>query len=77
MYQIQEDVDLWRSLIKAMGGALVPSKTFGHVIDFMWKDEDWSYTLIEDVPATLEMSNTKGTLHDVEQLEPNCTRRTL
>jgi hypothetical protein len=33
---MQEGLDLWEGLIKAMGGALVPEKSYWYLLDFKW-----------------------------------------
>ncbi len=65
MYQMQEAVDLWSGLIHGTGGALFPSKTFWYVIDFKWQKEEWAYAKMYEIPGSLEMSDTVGTIYQI------------
>ncbi len=77
MYHMQEAVNLWSGLIQGTGDAWIPPKTFWYVIDFTWQDEDWEYTMVEEVRGSLELTGLEGMVNDIESLEPYCVRRTF
>ncbi len=37
------------------GRTLGPRKTFWYAIDFDWKDGEWEYIMMADLPSTLAM----------------------
>ncbi len=73
----QEGVTLWEGIIRATGGAIVPSKTHWYLIDFKWKDGKWRYALKDESPGTLHVRDCNGILHPLERLQPFEARRTL
>jgi len=38
----------------------VPSKSYWYLIDFKWKEGNWSYKLNEHGPATLTVKDLNG-----------------
>jgi hypothetical protein len=48
---LQQAIDTWEGGLKVAGGALVPEKTFWYLIDFEWKNGEWSYKSTKDCPG--------------------------
>jgi hypothetical protein len=60
----QRHLDEWEGLIRATGGALVPSKSFWYLVDFQWDGTDWIYWDTADMPASISVRNTAGTAYE-------------
>ncbi len=57
--------------------ALDTGKTFWYVIDFSWKDGDWEYAKMADLPDTVIMKDTQNRVHEIKGLGPDISRQTL
>ena len=66
--EMQQGLDLWEGLLKVMGGALVPAKSFWYLIDFQWKEGRWHYATDDETPATLSMLDHNGVWHVLTRL---------
>ena len=49
--EMQIVLDRWGGVLRATGGALVPSKSHWCAIDFAWDGSTWNYRSITDVPG--------------------------
>ena len=49
---MQEGLDLWKGLLKATGGALIPEKSYWYLIDFTWHNGEWWNSTTEETPLT-------------------------
>ena len=52
---MQEVVDQWEGSIRATGGALVPSKSYWYLIDFVMKNGAWKYRSIQNMPGDISI----------------------
>jgi len=57
---MQAVLNLWNSRLSAMGGALVPEKSFWYAINFRWRSGHWSYMPKQTAVEPLEMNNHVG-----------------
>jgi len=57
---MQAALDLWNNGLSAMGGALVPEKSFWYAIDFKWRSSRWSYMPKQTAVEPLEMNDHVG-----------------
>jgi hypothetical protein len=74
----QRHLDEWEGLIRATGGALVPSKSFWYLVDFQWDGTDWIYRDTADMPASISVRNTAGTAYEeLTRKNPNESEVTL
>ena len=60
LVQMQEVVDHWEGGLKATGGALVPSKSYWYLVDFIWDGKKWTYLTKEDVPGDISIRTVDG-----------------
>jgi hypothetical protein len=60
LVQMQEVVDHWEGGLKATGGALVPSKSYWYLVDFIWDGKKWTYSTKEDVPGDISIRTVDG-----------------
>ena len=74
---MQSSVNQWQGLLRATGGALVPSKCFWYLIDFQWANNCWSYKTSLQHPGELTIND--DLLHRVRipRLHTSEARRTL
>jgi hypothetical protein len=75
--EMQEVVDRWEGSIRATGGALVPSKSYWYLIDFVWKNGQWKYRSIKSMPGDISIRGVDGIRVTLERLEPSEARETL
>lgn len=57
---IHGGINTWEGGLKAMGGALVPSKSYWYLIDFEWKNNQWQYIIKDNAPAELSIRDANG-----------------
>jgi hypothetical protein len=57
---MQEALDAWEGGLKVTGGAIVPEKTFWYLIDFKWKQGEWSYKNSSQSPGHLWVNNVNN-----------------
>jgi hypothetical protein len=58
--ETQVVVDHWEGGLQATGGALVPSKSYWYLINFVWKTDHWTYTTIAEVPGDITIHTVEG-----------------
>jgi len=54
---MQAALSLWEQGLCAMGGALVPEKSFWYLIDFRWQGSKWKYAKYKTEPGELLMKD--------------------
>ena len=72
----QGNIDHWEGAIRGTGGALDPLKTHWFLIDFTWKNGQWSYKQM-DPALTLNMLNPEGRRVTIKQLPVSQGMKTL
>jgi hypothetical protein len=60
---MQNGLDLWESLLKVTGGALVPEKSYWYLIDFKWHNGTWRYAMTEEAQFDLMMKDKDEMRH--------------
>jgi len=55
--KMQHSVDHWEGLLKATGGALVPTKCFWYLINFKWLNNKWQYVTSQQHPGNLSIND--------------------
>ena len=58
--EMQEVVNTWEGGLRASGGALVPDKSYLYLIHFMFTNNKWRYSSIDDRPAHLSICDVSG-----------------
>jgi hypothetical protein len=53
LLKMQDVVNHWEGGLLTTGGALVPSKSYWYLTDFIWKTDHWSYATITDIPGDI------------------------
>ena len=73
----QKELGLWEELLKATGGAIVPSKSDYTTINFQWnKEGEWKYEK-QTRRARLTVKDDEGKLHRLANPGTSKARRTL
>ena len=54
--EMQDAVDHWEGGLKATGGALVPSKSYWYLIDFIWTGDKWRYATRDNFPGDISIA---------------------
>ena len=75
--EMQQGLDTWEGLLKAMGGALVPDKSFWYLIDFKWKEGKWWYATEDETPAILSMLDKDRVQHVITCLSSSEAHKSL
>ena len=74
--KLQEALTLWENGAVTSGGLLVPKKSWYSLVDFVWKDGDWSYNSdCEDAQITVK--NEDGVPQNLMQLPITEAKRML
>jgi hypothetical protein len=73
--QTQIETEHWSCLLKATGGALKPGKCWWYLLDYTYKDGEWTYTDL--VPRDLLMTNPNGMKSAIKQEEVTTSKKTL
>jgi hypothetical protein len=75
---MQDGLDLWEGLLKAMGSALVPKNSYWwYLIDFKCNNGTWKYTTMEETQFDLTMKDKDEVQHVLAQLPIEEARRPL
>jgi len=74
---MQQSVDKWERLLRATGGALVPTKCFWYLINFRFNNNKWIYAMIPQLPGELAITDETNHRVIIPRLETNEARRTL
>jgi hypothetical protein len=69
--RIQAAVRAWHSDLWASGGVLKPEKCSWCIADYKWKDGQWHFTRLEDLPCDLQAPNLQGNLTSIKRLDPS------
>jgi hypothetical protein len=56
---------------------LVPEKTFWYLIDFQWKNGEWSYKYAKDCPGKVFANDIFENRTELQRVEPNIAEETL
>jgi hypothetical protein len=76
--EMQQVVDMWEGGLRASGGALVPSKSYWFLIDFVFECNRWRYARLEECPGILTIRNINGNNRvELERLDIHEARETL
>jgi hypothetical protein len=62
--EMQVVIDRWGGLLRATGGALVPTKSFWYAIDFKWTGTQWRYRDATDMPGEILITGVDG-IHNI------------
>jgi len=74
---LQQAIDTWEGGLKVTGRALVPEKTFMYLIDFEWKNGEWSYKYAKDCPGKVFANDIFENRTELQRVEPNIAEETL
>jgi len=74
---MQVALSLWEQGLCAMGGALVPKKSFWYLIDFKWQGSKWKYAKYAMEPGELLMKDHTQQEKPIRQLEADEAQQTL
>jgi hypothetical protein len=69
--RIQAAVRTWHGGLRASGGALKPEKCSWCIADYKWKEGQWYFTRLEDLPCDLLAPDLQGNLTSIERLDPS------
>jgi hypothetical protein len=61
LLKMQQCVDHWEGGLRATRGALVPSKSYWYLIDFIRDGKKWKYATKEDIPGDISIRTINGT----------------
>ena len=74
--KLQEALKWWETCTKVSGGALVPAKSWYGLVDFEWKDGEWSYK--ENLgEAIVSITDLEGNNANLQILEPHEAKKML
>ncbi len=73
--QTQLELEQWSCLLNATGGALKPEKCFWYMLDYEYKDREWTY--VETVTTKLVINNLNGTKSLIQQEDFTVSKKTL
>ena len=74
---MQDVVDHWEGGLRATGGALCVDKSFWYLIDFVWENNQWTYSSKEQQPGELDVRRVSGQREHLLCLEPSEAKETL
>jgi len=74
---MQQSVDQWEGLLRAMGGTLVPTKCFWYLINFQWRNNAWQYVSSTQSPRALAIKDDSQQRVPIPHLETHEAQRTL
>jgi len=74
---MQQLVDNWEGLLRATGGALVPTKCFWYHIDFRWHNNRWMYAMDNHLSGQVTIRNDENQRVIIPRLATSEARRTL
>jgi hypothetical protein len=75
--KMQHSLDTWEGGLKATGGAIVPEKTFWHLIDFKISPGSWRYKSIQECPGSLYVQDINGVHQEIRRFEASHAETTL
>jgi len=74
---MQKLVDKWEGLLRATGGALVPTKCFWYLLDFRYTNNKWIYVTKSQHPGELAINDENNHWVTIPRLEMNEAWHTL
>lgn len=77
LHSLQMSLDTWEGGLKATCGAIVPEKTFWHLIDFTLPPGSWKYKLIKDCLGSLFVNDIYGHRKEIRRFEVSHAETTL
>ena len=69
-------MDHWEGGLRATGGALHVDKSFWYLIDFVWENNQWTYSSKEQQPGKLDIRGVSGQQEHLLRLEPSEAKET-
>jgi hypothetical protein len=60
IHSLQQALDIWEGGLKATCGAIIPEKTFWHMVDFQLSPGLWKYKSIQECPGPLFVNDIHG-----------------
>jgi hypothetical protein len=74
---MQQALDLWEGGIRAIGGAIVPEKSYWDLIDFKWQQGNWLFMTEIEASAQLRVRDCDGNVAALGRSSVSDARRTL
>ena len=75
--EMKDVVDHWEGGLRTTGGALRVDKSFWYLIHFVWENNTWRYSTIDEQPGDLYVRGVSGVREHLSRLEPSEARETL
>jgi hypothetical protein len=75
--EMQGVLDRWGGVLRATGGALVPSKSYWYAIDFKWDGTHWRYRSTLDMPGDILITAVDGSRVTLTRYDPHVAKETL
>jgi hypothetical protein len=74
---LQQALDTWEGGLKATCGAIVPEKSFWHMIDFHLSPGLWKYKTAQECPGSLFVNDIHGQRQQLRRFEVSHAETTL
>ena len=76
--EMQKAIDTWEGGLRAIGGALIPSKSHWYLINHWWNEKEWKYMIKAQILAKLKVKDVSGQYGaPLERLEAREAKETL
>ena len=76
--EMQSALDHWEGGLKATGGALIPSKSYWYLIDFIWTGDKWRYATQDNFPGDISIHPADDSVRKtLERLDVKDARETI
>jgi hypothetical protein len=76
--EMQQVVDTWEGGLRALGGALVPAKSYWFLIQFIFECNRWQYACMGECPSSITIRDIDGSRQvELECLDIHEARETL
>ena len=75
--EMKDVVHHWEGSLHKTGGALHVDKSFWYLIHFIWENNSWRYSSIDEQPGKLYVRGVSGNLKYLACLEPSKAPETL
>jgi len=74
---MQQSINNWEGLLRATGGALVPSKCFWYLLDFHFENNRWTYSRPHQARGAITIRDDNLRRVEIPRLCPSEARQTL